>query len=124
MHLRLKKDVKIKRVRMVVPEIKAMNTTEPEERHLLASLGTLEKDKTTRYILDMSLPKAARRQVSASPTSRSPTKRAAASAKTTGQVPLEITYTSSGQGYVNAEVAKACGRDPDFGAERQSAEVD
>ena len=34
MHLRPMKDVKIKRVRQVVPEIKEMQLTEPEERHL------------------------------------------------------------------------------------------
>src|SRR5439155_15080107 len=39
MHLRLKKDVKVKRVRQVVPEIRVMNMTEPEERHLAATLG-------------------------------------------------------------------------------------
>ena len=48
MHLRPMKDVKIKRVRQVVPEIKELKTTEPEERHLVASLGTLERDKSTR----------------------------------------------------------------------------
>src|SRR5262245_65242981 len=44
LHLRPVKDVKIKRVRMVVPEIKELQTTEPEERHLVATLGTLERD--------------------------------------------------------------------------------
>src|SRR5207249_5629007 len=53
MHLRPMKDIKIKRVRQVVPEIKEMPTTEPEERQLLASLGTLQKDQSTRYVLDM-----------------------------------------------------------------------
>src|SRR5207302_1240474 len=43
MHLRVKKDVKVKRVRMVVPEIKELNLAEPEERHLVAQLGTLER---------------------------------------------------------------------------------
>src|SRR5262249_38443215 len=57
MHLRLLKDIKVKRVRQVVPDIKTLETTEPEERHLVAQLGTLEKDKGPRYILDMTLPK-------------------------------------------------------------------
>ena len=57
MHLRVKKDVKVKRVRMVVPEIKELTLSEPEERHLVAKLGTLERDKPTRYIIDLSLPK-------------------------------------------------------------------
>src|SRR5437763_11683164 len=44
MHLRVKKDVKIKRVRMVVPEIKELTTEEPEgpdARHLVAKLGKI-----------------------------------------------------------------------------------
>jgi len=105
MHLRLKKDVKIKRVRMVVPEIKEMTTGEPEERHLLAHLGTLEKDKTSRYVLDMSLPKRPDGKFSIADIEitydASSGKR-----ETTGQHALEITYTSAGQGYINAEVAK------------------
>src|SRR5262245_52798938 len=56
MHIRPVKDVKVKRVRLVVPEIKELPTAEPEERHLIAALGTLEKDKSTRYVLDLSLP--------------------------------------------------------------------
>ena len=39
MHLRAMKDIKIKRVRQVVPEIKQMKTTEPEERHFVAQSG-------------------------------------------------------------------------------------
>jgi len=105
MHLRLKKDVKVKRVRMVVPEIKDMTAAEPEERHLVAALGTLEKDKTTRYILDMSLPKRPDGKFSIADIEIT-YEAGTGKTETTGQVPLEITYTSSGQGYVNAEVAK------------------
>jgi Ca-activated chloride channel family protein len=99
------KDVRVKRVRQVVPEIKELPLTEPEERHLAASIGTLERDKTSRYILDLSLPRrpdgnyvllqmevhydlGSGRQES------------------TGKVPLQIQYTEAGQGYINAEVAK------------------
>src|SRR5581483_3009354 len=57
MHLRPMKDVKIKRVRQVVPEIKELALKEPEERHLQAELGTLQKDQSSRYVLDLSLPK-------------------------------------------------------------------
>src|SRR5262245_49347106 len=57
MHLRPMKDIRIKRVRMVVPEIKELPVNEVEERHLVAHLGTLERDKPTRYVLDLSLPK-------------------------------------------------------------------
>ena len=105
MHLRLKKDVKVKRVRMVVPEIKEMSTTEPEERHLQAALGTLENDKTTRYVLDMSLPRRPDGKFSIADIEIT-YDGSTGKTETTGQVPLEITYSSAGQGYVNAEVAK------------------
>jgi Ca-activated chloride channel family protein len=105
MHLRPVRDVKVKRVRQVVPEIKELTLAEPEERHLLATLGTLERDKAARYILDLSLPK------------RPDGKYVIAQLEvtydlgggwheTTGLVPLEMSYTAAGHGYINAEVAK------------------
>ncbi len=105
MHLRVKKDVKIKRVRMVVPEIKELALAELEERHLVAQLGTLERDKPTRYIIDMSLPKRPDGKFSITDieVTFDP---GSGKRETTGQVPLEITYTSAGHGYINAEVAK------------------
>jgi Ca-activated chloride channel homolog len=105
MHLRAMKDIKIKRVRMVVPEIKELNLSEPEERHLVAQLGTLEKDKSTRYVIDLSLPKRpdgkfriADIEVTYDVGS--------GKRESTGAVPLEMTYTAAGHGYINAEVAK------------------
>ena len=105
MHLRPMKDIKIKRVRQVVPEIKTVTTTEPEERHLVAALGTLERDKPSRYILDLSLPKRpdgkfniATIEVTFDP--------GTGQRESSGVFPLEVQYTSAGQGYINAEVAK------------------
>lgn len=104
MHLRPMKDIKIKRVRQVVPEIKGITTTEPEERHLVAKIGTLERDKSSRYILDLTLPKRpegkfniATLEVSFDP--------GTGKRETTGPVPLEVQYSAT-QGYVNAEVAR------------------
>ncbi len=104
MHLRAMKDIKIKRVRMVVPEIKELPTNEVEERHLVAQLGTLERDKPTRYILDLSLPKRpdgkfriADIEITFDP--------GTGQRETTGTYPLEVTYAAQ-QGYVNAEVAR------------------
>ncbi|HTU92658.1 MAG TPA: VWA domain-containing protein [Gemmataceae bacterium] len=104
MHLRAMKDIKIKRVRMVVPEIKELTTNEVEERHLVAQLGTLERDKPTRYILDLSLPKRpdgkfriADIEISFDP--------GTGQRETTGAYPLEVSYSGQ-QGYVNAEVAR------------------
>jgi Ca-activated chloride channel family protein len=105
MHLRPMKDVKIKRVRQVVPDIKELQMTEPEERHLLAPLGTLQKDQSNRYVLDLTLPKRpdgkyviAQMEITYD---LGDGKR-----ETTGPIPLEMAYTSAGHGYVNAEVMK------------------
>ena len=105
MHLRVKKDVKVKRVRMVVPEIKELTLSEPEERHLVAKLGTLERDKATRYIIDLSLPKRPDGKFSITDIEVT-FDTGSGKRETTGQVPLEMTYTSAGHGYINAEVAK------------------
>lgn len=103
LHLRPMKDIRIKRVRQVVPEIKELVTTEPEERHLVAGLGTLT-NQSTRYVLDLSLPKRpdgkfviAQMEI---------TWDGAAGRESTGMIPLEMTYTAAGHGYINAEVAK------------------
>jgi hypothetical protein len=104
MHIRPVKDVKVKRLRQVVPEVKKLDLKEPEERHLVAQLGTLERDKSSRYIIDMSLPKRpdgkyviAQLEVSFDPGNGK---------RESVTVPLEMTYTSAGHGYINAEVAK------------------
>jgi Ca-activated chloride channel family protein len=105
LHVRPTKDVVIKRVRQVVPEIQKKDMKEPEPRHYMAELGTLERDKPTRYILDLSLPKRpdgkfviAQIEVTFDP--------GTGKRETTGQVPLEMMYTAAGHGYINAEVAK------------------
>jgi Ca-activated chloride channel family protein len=102
MKIRAMKDIKIKRIRQVVPDIKDLNAAEPEERTFLAKLGTLERDNATRYIVDLSLPKRpdgkfviAQLEV---------TWDSGSGRQTTGMSPLEVTYGQ--QGYVNAEVAK------------------
>jgi Ca-activated chloride channel family protein len=94
MHIRPMKDIKIKRVRQVVPEIKELPMTEPEDRHLMASVGTLQKEQSPRFVLDLSLPK------------RPDGKYVIAQMEITYDLGLEVTYTSAGQGYVNAEVMK------------------
>lgn len=105
LHLRPVKDVKIKRVRQVVPEIKELKMSEPEERHLVCPLGTLTKDQSTRYVLDLSLPKRpdgkyviCQLEVTFDA--------GTGKRETTGNIPLEMTYTAAGHGYINAEVAK------------------
>jgi Ca-activated chloride channel homolog len=105
MHLRPVKDVRIKRVRQVVPEIKEIKLKEVEDRHLFAALGMLERDKTTRYILDLSLPSRpdgkyviCQLEVTYS--------MGMSRIESSGMVALEMLYTAAGPGYINAEVAK------------------
>jgi hypothetical protein len=87
-----------------VPDIKDLKITETEGQPVAVTLGTLEKDKPTRYIIDMSLPKRpdgkynlAQIEVSYDTGSG---KRESTSTL------LEMEYTSAGQGYINAEVAR------------------
>jgi len=98
------KDVKIKRIRQVVPEIKELKLAEDASRGFVGTLGTLERDKTSRYIIDLSLPKRpdgkfviSQLEVSFDP---------GTGKRESVTVPLEMTYTSAGHGYINAEVAK------------------
>jgi Ca-activated chloride channel family protein len=105
MHLRPMKDIKLKRVRQVVPQISTLNLTEPEERHLVAQLGTLQHDSATRYVLELTVPKRpdgkfviAQMEVTYD--------LGMGKRESSGMVPLEMTYTAAGQGYVNAEVMK------------------
>lgn len=105
LHFRPKKDIKVKRIRMVTPQIKVLTTTEPEERHLIAALGTLEKDNASRYIVDLSLPKRPDGKFSIA--DLEVTFDAGTGVRqTSGTISLEVTYTSAAQGHVNAEVAK------------------
>src|SRR5581483_6264876 len=99
MHLRPMKDIKIKRVRQVVPEIKELKLDEPEERHMVAGLGTLQKDNSTRYVLDLSLPKRpdgkfviAQMEITYNI--------GTGTRESTGPIPLEMTYTAAGHGYI------------------------
>jgi Ca-activated chloride channel family protein len=105
MHLWPVKDVRVKRVRQVLPEIKELPLIEPEERHLAVSVGTLERDKTSRYILDLSLP---RRPDGNYVLLQMEVRYVLGNGRqeSTGKVPLQIQYTEAGQGYINAEVAK------------------
>jgi len=105
MHLKPMKDIKLKRVRQVVPEIKILNLAEPEERHMVAALGTLQHDSATRYVLELTVPKRpdgkfviAQLEVTYD--------LGLGKRESSGMVPLEMTYTAAGQGYVNAEVMK------------------
>jgi Ca-activated chloride channel family protein len=105
LHVRPMKDIKLKRVRMVAPEIKDLKLDEPEERHAVAKLGTLQNDSTSKYIVDLTIPK------------RPDGKYVVAQVEVTydlgtgkressGMVPLEMTYTAAGHGFVNAEVMR------------------
>jgi Ca-activated chloride channel family protein len=105
LHLRPMKDIKLKRVRMVTPEIKELKLDEVEERHMVAQLGTLQHDQPSKYIVDLTIPKRpdgkyviAQAEVTYD---GAPGKR-----DSSGAVPLEMTYTAAGHGFVNAEVMR------------------
>lgn len=105
LHLWPVKDVRVKRVRQVVPQIRDLPLTEVEERHWRASIGTLERDRAARYILDLSLPPRpdgnyviAQLEVTYAT--------CVGRREGTGRVPLQVQYSAAGQGYINAEVAR------------------
>jgi Ca-activated chloride channel family protein len=103
-HVRPMKDVKIKRIRQVVPEIKELPLKEPEDRHLVAGVGTLT-DQSTRYIMDLSLPKRADGKYAIAQVEITYDV-GGGQRESTGPIALEMTYTAAGHGYVNAEVAR------------------
>ena len=74
-------------------------------RHLVAHLGTLERDKPSRYVLDLSLPRRPDGKFSIADIEIT-YDLGTGKRESTGAVPLEVTYTAAGQGYVNAEVAR------------------
>jgi Ca-activated chloride channel family protein len=105
LHVRPVKDVCVKRLRQVVPEIREVKLEEPEERHLVARLGALPQGVSGRYIFDLGLPARAdgkyalaQLEVTYDPgTGRR---------ESSGQIALEMTYTAAGNGPANAEVMK------------------
>jgi Ca-activated chloride channel family protein len=99
------KDVKVKRVRQVAPQIREVALTQVDERLATAALGTLERTHPTKFILDLSLP---RRPDGKYVVAQVEVKYDVPDGQTvsTGAVPLEMTYTAAGHGYVNAEVAR------------------
>lgn len=99
------KDVKVKRVRQVAPQIREVPLTDVDDRLATGALGTLERSHPTKYILDLSLP---RRPDGKYVVAQVEVKYELGDgvALTTGPVALEMTYTAAGHGYVNAEVAR------------------
>jgi Ca-activated chloride channel homolog len=105
LEMRPVKDVKIKRVRQVTPLIREVPLTPVDDRVLSASIGALERSHPTKYILDLSLP---RRPDGKYVVAQVEVKYDLGDGQTlsTGAIPLEMTYTAAGHGYVNAEVAR------------------
>ncbi|MSR53832.1 MAG: VWA domain-containing protein [Gemmataceae bacterium] len=99
------KDVKVKRVRQVTPQIREVPLNTIDERFTFGVLGSLERSHQTKYILDLSLP---RRPDGKYVVAQVEVKYDLGDGQvlSTGVVPLEMTYTTAGHGYVNAEVAR------------------
>jgi Ca-activated chloride channel family protein len=105
MRLRPMKDVRIKRVRQVVPEIKEVALEEAEGQTLVARLGTLQHDAPARYILDLSLPRRADGKYVIAQLELT-YDLGTGRRESSGPIPLETTYAAAGPGYANAEVMK------------------
>ncbi len=105
MHVRPMKDIKLKRVRQVVPQVEELNLQEVEERHKVSKLGTLQFDQPSKYIVDLSLPKRPDGKFVVA-TVEVTYDAGTGQRETTGPVPLEMTFDSVNPGYVNAEVMK------------------
>lgn len=105
LRLRVMKEVRMKRLRQVVPEIREVKLEGSEERNLFARLGTLAQDGSSRYILDVSLPRRAdgKYVIAHLELSYDP---GTGRRESSGEMPLEMTYTAAGAGHVNAEVMK------------------
>ena len=99
------KDVKVKRVRQVTPQIREVPITPVDDRFSTIALGTLQRSQPSKFILDLSLP---RRQDGKYVVAQVEVKYDLGDGQTqsTGAIPLEMTYTAAGHGYVNAEVAR------------------
>jgi Ca-activated chloride channel homolog len=99
------KDVRVKRVRQVAPQIREVPVAPADDRAVTANLGTLARSHPTKYILDLSLPK---RPDGKYVVAQVDVKYDAGDGQvqTTGPVALEVAYTAAGHGYVNAEVAR------------------
>jgi Ca-activated chloride channel family protein len=105
LEIRPVKDVKVKRVRQVSPQIREIPLMQLDDRLLTAALGTLERSHPTKYILDLSLPRRPDgKYVVAQVEVKYDT--VDGQSQTTGAVPLEMAYTAASHGYVNAEVAR------------------
>jgi Ca-activated chloride channel family protein len=98
------KDVKIKRVRQVVPDIKDLQVTETEGQPITVPLGTLERDNASRYIIDLSLPKRPDGKYNLAQVEVSYD--LGNGQRESTSTLLEMQYTAAGHGYINAEVAR------------------
>jgi Ca-activated chloride channel family protein len=105
LEIRPVKEVRVKRVRQVAPQIREVPLVQAEERLLTAAVGALERSHPSKFILDLSLPRrpdgkyvVAQVEVTYDVGD--------GQVQSTGPVALEMTYTAAGHGYVNAEVAR------------------
>jgi Ca-activated chloride channel family protein len=99
------KDVKVKRVRQVTPQIREVPLVLVDDRNLTAAIGALERSHPSKFILDLSLP---RRPDGKYVVAQVEVRYDLGDGQTqsTGPVALEMAYTAAGHGYVNAEVAR------------------
>jgi Ca-activated chloride channel family protein len=103
--VRTVRDVKVKRLRQVGPQIGEIPIGQSEERLFKGSLGTLERTHPVKYLLDLSLPRRPNGKYILAQVEVK-YRVGQAEMESTPTSALEMTYTEAGHGYVNAEVAR------------------
>lgn len=104
MYVRPVSDVEIKRICQVSPAIRQLHLSEPQPRFLVSDLGTLRRDQSSHYILELTLPKRPDGQhlITELGISFDPGTGKRESATTS----LRTLFTSASDGKINTEVAK------------------
>jgi hypothetical protein len=99
------KDIKVRRLRQVSPTIRDVALEAIDERRSHGMIGSIERNAPTKFVVDLSLPRRPDgKYVVANFEIRYD--EGNGQMQSTGAIPLEIAYTASGNGYVNAEVAR------------------
>jgi von Willebrand factor type A domain/FHA domain len=105
LHVRPMKNVQVKRIRRVAPDIRDIALHTPNERLAVAPLGAIEAQRRAEYLLELALPKRPdAKYVVAQVEVRYSA--GAGREETTGLLPLEVTYSASADGHVDPLVAQ------------------
>jgi Ca-activated chloride channel family protein len=105
LHVRPMKNVRVKRIRRVAPDIRDITLHTPNERLAIAPMGAIEAQRPAQYLLELGLPKRPdAKYVIAQIEVRYSA--GAGRDETTGLLPLEVTYSAQTDGQVDPLVAQ------------------